>query len=73
MQQSMADMEYGNRKRETRRDEFLSIMEEVIPWEEWIVSVEPYYPRGKRGRPSRGVETMLRVPVGEQDTSILLN
>lgn len=60
-QQSMADIEYENRKRKTRRDEFLAIMEEVIPWEEWTALVEPYYPSGKRGRPPRGVETMLRM------------
>ncbi len=61
MQQSFADMEYANRKRRTKRDEFLEIMEEVIPWEEWVALVEPYYPTGKRGRPPRGVETMLRM------------
>jgi len=60
-QQSFADMEYANRKRRTKRDEFLEIMEEVIPWDEWTVLVEPYYPNGKRGRPTRGVETMLRM------------
>jgi IS5 family transposase len=60
-QQSLADIEYGNRKRTTKRDEFLSIMDEVIPWDEWMAAVEPYYPSGKRGRPPRGVETMLRM------------
>ena len=60
-QQNFADIEYGNRKRKTKRDEFLGIMDEVIPWEEWICIVEPYYPSGKRGRPPRGVETMLRM------------
>jgi len=30
-QQSMADIEYGNRKRKARRDEFLALMDEVIP------------------------------------------
>lgn len=60
-QQSFADIEYSNRKRKTKRDEFLEIMEEVIPWEEWIDIVKPYYPTGKRGRPPRGVETMLRM------------
>lgn len=61
MQQSFADMEYANRKRKTKRDEFLEIMDEVISWEEWVTIVEPYYPAGKRGRPPRGVETMLRM------------
>lgn len=60
-QQSMADMEYEKRKRKTRRDEFLGVVEEVIPWDEWTALVEPYYPSGKRGRPPRGVETMLRM------------
>ncbi len=60
-QQSFVDVEYANRKRKTKRDEFLAIMEEVIPWEEWTAVVEPYYPDGKRGRPPRGVETMLRM------------
>ena len=60
-QQSFTDMEYANRKRRTKRDEFLGIMEEIIPWEEWVKLVTPYYPGGKRGRPPRGVETMLRM------------
>lgn len=60
-QQSFVDVEYANRKRRTKRDEFLEIMEEVIPWDEWTAVVEPYYPAGKRGRPPRGVETMLRM------------
>ena len=60
-QQSFADIEYGNRKRKTKRDEFLEIMDEVIPWDEWECIVAPYYPNGKRGRPPRGVETMLRM------------
>jgi IS5 family transposase len=60
-QQSFADVEYGNRKRKTRRDEFLETMEEVIPWDEWVSIVSPYYPNGKRGRPPRGVERMLRM------------
>jgi len=60
-QKSFADMEYGNRKRRTRRDEFLEAMNEIIAWDEWSALVEPYYPKGKRGRPPRGVEIMLRM------------
>jgi IS5 family transposase len=60
-QQSFVDYEYANRKRKTRREEFLAIMEEVIPWDEWTQVVAPYYPSGKRGRPPRGVEIMLRM------------
>lgn len=60
-QQSIADIEYANRKRKTKRDEFLETMDELIPWEEWCAVVAPYYPNGKRGRPTRGLETMLRM------------
>jgi IS5 family transposase len=60
-QKSFADMEYANRKRRTKRDEFLEAMNEIIVWEEWCALVEPYYPKGKRGRPPRGVEIMLRM------------
>lgn len=60
-QMSMADMEYANRKRRTKRDEFLETMDALIPWREWVSIVAPYYPKGTRGRPPRGVETMLRM------------
>ena len=60
-QKSFADMEYANRKRRTKRDEFLEAMNEIIVWDEWCALVEPYYPKGKRGRPPRGVEIMLRM------------
>ena len=49
-------MEYSNRKRTTRWAELLSIMEEVIPCDEWTAIIEPYYPSGKRG-----VEAILRI------------
>lgn len=28
---------------------------------EWTAIIKPYYPSGKRGRPTRGIETMLRM------------
>jgi IS5 family transposase len=60
-QQSFADMEYANRKRKTKRDEFLEMMEELIQWDEWVAVIEPHYFAGKRGRPPRGIEIMLRM------------
>ena len=36
-------------------------MEEIIPWDEWVEFVAPYYPSGKRGRPTKGIEKMLRM------------
>lgn len=56
-QMTFRDYEYSLRKRE----EFLDIMNEIIPWEEWVEFVRPYYPNGKRGRPTKGIEKMLRM------------
>lgn len=60
-QQSFSDMEYSLRKRITKREEFLNIMEEIIPWAEWVELIRPHYPSGKRGRPPKGIEKMLRM------------
>lgn len=54
-------MEYSLRKKKTKREEYLETMEEIIPWDEWIKVIEPYYPNGKRGRPPMGIEKMLRM------------
>lgn len=60
-QQTISDLEYSARKRRTKREDFLDIMEEVIPWEEWISYIKPYYYKGKRGRPPKGIEKMLKM------------
>jgi len=60
-QTGFADFEYSNRKRKTKREEFLEIMDHVIQWDEWTGLIMPYYPDGKRGRPTRGAEIMLRM------------
>ena len=33
-QESFSDMEYRCRKKKTKREEFLEIMDEIIPWDE---------------------------------------
>ena len=60
-QETFTDIEYSYRKKKTKREEFLEIMDEIIPWEEWVGVIEPYYPKGKRGRPPMGIEKMLRM------------
>jgi IS5 family transposase len=47
--------------RQTRRAEFLSQMNVVVPWAELVALVEPHYPKGETGRPPVGVERMLRI------------
>ena len=58
---TLTDVEYGNRKKTTKREEFLNKMEEIIPWKAWVEMIRPYYPKGEHGRPVRGIETMLRM------------
>ena len=60
-QQTFTDIEYSCRKKKTRREEFLETMDEIIPWDEWVGIIAPYYPHGKRGRPTMGIERMLRM------------
>ena len=60
-QLGFSDVEYQNRKRLSKRESFLDAMDSLIQWKSWIDTVSPFYPSGKRGRPPRGIETMLRM------------
>lgn len=60
-QQTLADMEYSNRRKKPKRDAFLEITEAIIPWDEWVALIEPYYFEEKRGRPPIGIDKMLRM------------
>ena len=60
-QQTFSDIEYSNRRKKTRREEFLDSMDELIPWNYWVDIIRPYYPSGKRGRPPKNIEAMLRM------------
>ncbi len=61
IQQTFSDIEYSNRRKKTKREEFLDAMDELIPWDYWIKLIRPYYPSGKRGRPPKNIEAMLRM------------
>ena len=60
-QLTFSDMEYSNRKKKTKREEFLDAMEEIVPWSYWVEMISPYYFANKRGRKPIGVEIMLRM------------
>ena len=60
-QTSFTNAEFAAKKKTTRREKFLSRMEEVIPWKQLFAVIEPHYPKGERGRPPIGLERMLRV------------
>lgn len=60
-QLSFSDEEHSGRKRTTKREEFLKTMNAIIPWAEWVEKIRPFYLSGKRGRPVRWIELMLRM------------
>jgi IS5 family transposase len=47
--------------KKTRREGFLEEMEQVVPWRELGVLIEPHYPKPGKGRPPVGVGRMLRM------------
>lgn len=60
-QPSFSQAEFADKKKITRREKFLARMEGVIPWAKLLAIIEPFYPKGERGRPPVGLERMLRV------------
>jgi IS5 family transposase len=60
-QMNLSDLEYSQRKRITKREQFLDCMDEITPWDEIVEMIKPYYYKNKVGRPARGIETMFRM------------
>ena len=67
MQTSFSELEYAAKKKQTRRDRFLSDIEAVTPWAALTAAVASHYPSsGGRGRPPIGLERMLRMYIAQQ-------
>jgi IS5 family transposase len=47
----------------TKKKEFLSQIERIIPWKEWIELIKPHYYKGERGNKPFDLELMLRIYV----------
>lgn len=45
----------------TKKKEFLSQIERIIPWGEWLAMIQPCYYKGERGNKPYGLELMLRL------------
>jgi IS5 family transposase len=58
---SFTDVEYANRRRVSRREQFLETMDATIPWSRWVGLIEPFTYSGRRGRKPKALETMLRM------------
>lgn len=61
-QQTLASSGFERYRKPTRRDQFLSEMNTVVPWQKLTALIEPMYPSGEgAGRPPVGLERMLRI------------
>jgi len=60
-QTTFAGLAYDAKKKRTRREQFLSEMEAVIPWARLLALIEPHYPVAGQGRRPLGCERMLRI------------
>lgn len=57
-QLNYTDLEYSNRKRLTKREQFLDCMDEITPWDEIVEMIRPYSLKNKVGRPAREIEIL---------------
>jgi IS5 family transposase len=61
-QMSFCTPGYNKKKgKGTRREQFLTQMEQVVPWSRLIALIAPHYPKGAQGRKPLPLERMLRI------------
>jgi len=61
-QKTLADGGFDKYRKKTRKEQFLSEMEQIIPWQQLAEAIAPYYPKAQgAGRPPVGLERMLRI------------
>lgn len=60
-QLSFGDAEYAGKRKRTRREVFLTEMDQVVPWKPLLNLIEPLYPVAGRGRHPYPLATMLRI------------
>jgi IS5 family transposase len=65
-QSTFAGLAWDGKKKTTKRELFLREMDQVVPWSELCGVIEPYYPKGEKGRPPTGLERMLRIYFTQQ-------
>jgi transposase, IS5 family len=60
-QLSFSDVEYGAKRKKTKREIFIAEICCVVPWESMIKLIEPVYPTSAVGRQAYALPSMLRV------------
>ena len=66
VQLSFGDSEHLGKKKTTRRERFLSQLDQLLPWPGMLALIEPHYPSsGRVGRQPLGLDVMLRVHIAQ--------
>jgi IS5 family transposase len=66
-QLSFSEAEFAGKRKQTRREKFLSEMDETVPWDYLAAEIAKHYPQaGKPGRQPYPIETMLRIHFMQQ-------
>ncbi|MDN5851175.1 MAG: IS5 family transposase [Nitrococcus sp.] len=61
-QQTLAEASFEKFRKPTKREQFLEVMDKVVPWGRLCALIEPVYPQADgAGRPPIGIERMLRI------------
>ena len=63
---TFADSEFSSKRRQTRKEIFLSRMENLLPWSQLLGVIEPFYPKAGNGRHPYALETMFRIHCMQQ-------
>lgn len=50
----------------TKKKEFLSQIERIVPWKEWLTMIQPCYYKGERGNKPYPLEIIFHVQRGSQ-------
>ena len=60
-QRTFASVAWSQKGKVTRRERFLAEMDAVVPWDQLLALIAPYYPKAGNGRQPLGLEKMLRI------------
>ena len=52
-QTTFAGLAYSQKKKQTRREKFLTEMDQVIPWDDLCALIEPHHPKPTKTREGR--------------------
>ena len=52
---------FARKPLKTRKAEYLKKMNEIVPWDELLAILKPYFPETGRGRPRRNLEQLFRM------------